>query len=143
FGYNSHPNLLWNLNLAPLGETLVSLVDGTFEPHFSPGFGASVSMYTDHPRPGKVIGIPEEAARNVYLYDGRAADGLLVTSGYSKDVAIALGFGYTIPTAWEACLAVARQVTFPGRAFRIDGAGTDFPSSPVRRYEALVAMGYV
>ena len=24
-----------------------------------------------------------------------------------------------------------------------DGAGTDYPSSPVRRYEALRAMGYI
>jgi len=58
-------------------------------------------------------------------------------------VLIATGFGYTIPTAWEAAFARAQAVKFPGRSFRIDGAGTDYPSSPVRRYEALQAMGYV
>jgi hypothetical protein len=34
-------------------------------------------------------------------------------------------------------------VKFPGRSYRIDGGGTDFPSSPLRRYEALQAMGYL
>jgi len=34
-------------------------------------------------------------------------------------------------------------VKFPGHAFRTDGAGTDYPSSPLRRYEALQAMGYL
>jgi phosphoribosylamine--glycine ligase len=143
FGYNAHPNLLWNLNLAPLGTTLASLLDGTFAPRFSPGFGASVSLYMDHPRPGKAVGVPAGAEGQLYWYDVYREDGLLLTAGYADNVAIAAGFGYTIPTAWEACLAVARGVTFPGRAFRIDGAGTDFPSSPLRRYEALVAMDYV
>ncbi|WP_148306186.1 hypothetical protein [Gemmatirosa kalamazoonensis] len=143
FGYNAHPNLLWNLNLDPLGTTLASLVDGTFAPRFSPGFGASVSLYMDHPRPGKAIGIPPGGESQLYLYDVYRENDLLLTAGYADNVAIAMGFGYTIPTAWEACLANARRVTFPGRAFRIDGAGTDFPTSPIRRYEALVAMGYV
>jgi hypothetical protein len=67
FGYNAHPNLLWNLNLAPLGETLASLVDGSFEPDFSPGFGASVSLYMDHPRPGKAIGRPAGMGRDLYF----------------------------------------------------------------------------
>jgi hypothetical protein len=58
-------------------------------------------------------------------------------------VLIATAFGYTIPAAWEAALANAWAVHFPGRSFRIDGAGTHCPSSPLRRYEALVAMGYI
>ena len=143
FGYNAHPNLFWNLNLAPLGTTLASLLDGSFAPSFSPGFGASVSLYMDHPRPGKAVGVPPGCEGQLYWYDVYREDGLLLTAGYADNLAIATGFGYTSPTAWEACLAVARGVTFPGRAFRIDGAGTDFPSSPIRRYEALVAMGYV
>jgi len=34
-------------------------------------------------------------------------------------------------------------VKFPGRSFRIDGGDTDYPTSPLRRYEALQAMGYL
>ena len=45
--------------------------------------------------------------------------------------------------AVESGIARARQVIFAGRSFRIDGAGTDYPSSPLRRYEALSAMRYL
>ena len=143
FGYNAHPNLLWNLNREPLGETLASLVDGTFRPNFSPGFGASCTMYMDHRASGKVIQFPASIGRNLYLYDVYRDGDLLLTAGYYDDVLIANGFGYTIPTAWEAALANAKAVKFPGRSFRIDGGDTNFPSSPLRRYEALQAMGYL
>lgn len=147
FGYNASATLLWTLNLAPLGETLAAAVDGTFTPNFSRGFGASVSMYMDHPRPGKGLLFPPELWPDLYVYDAYreegAEPGTLLTAGYADNVCVTMGFGYTIPTAWEAALAKARQVTFPGRCFRVDGEGTDYPSSPLRRYEALVAMGYV
>jgi phosphoribosylamine-glycine ligase len=143
FGYNAHPTLFWTLNRDPLGETFASLVDGTFRPNFAPGFGASCTMYMDHRLAGKVIQFPPAIARDLYFYDIYQSDELLFTAGYYDDVLIATAFGYTMQTAWEAALAKARAVKFPGRSFRIDGDGTDFPSSPVRRYEALRAMGYV
>lgn len=143
FGYNAHPNLLWTLNRDPLGDTLASLVEGTFTPNFAPGFGASCTMYMDHRAPGKVIQFPQTIARDLYLYDAHRDGELLLTSGYYDDVLIATGFGYTIPTAWEDVRAKANAVKFPGRSFRIDGGGTDYPSSPLRRYEALQAMGYL
>ncbi|HXT18338.1 MAG TPA: hypothetical protein VN706_22090 [Gemmatimonadaceae bacterium] len=143
FGYNAHPNLLWNLNRDPLGDTFASLVDGTFRPNFAPGFGASCSMYMDHRASGKVIQFPETIARDLYLYDAYREGDLLLTAGYYDDVLVANAFGYTIPTAWEAVVAKAHAVKFPGRSFRIDGGGTNFPSSPLRRYEALQAMGYL
>lgn len=144
FGYNSHPNLLWNLNRSPLGQTFASLVDGTFVPDFSPGFGASITLYMDHPEPGKAVSYPESVARNIYPIDVyRENDALLTAGYYGEALLLACAFGYTIPTAWDAALAVASVVNFPGRAYRIDGAGTDFRSSPLRRYEALAAMGYV
>jgi phosphoribosylamine-glycine ligase len=143
FGYNAHPNLLWNLNRDPLADTFASLIEGDFRPNFSPGFGASCTMYMDHRASGKVIQFPETIARDLYLYDAYRQHDLLLTAGYYDDVLIANGFGYTIPTAWEAVLAKARSVKFPGRSFRIDGGDTNFPSSPLRRYEALSAMGYL
>jgi phosphoribosylamine-glycine ligase len=143
FGYNAHPNLLWNLNRSPLGETFASLVDHTFEPNFAPGFGAACTMYMDHRASGKVVQFPPTIARDLYFYDVYREDDQLLTAGYYDDVLIANGFGYTIPTAWEAALAKAHAVKFPGRSFRIDGADTNYPSSPLRRYEALQAMGYI
>ena len=143
FGYNAHPTLFWTLNRDPLGETFASLVDGTFQPNFAPGFGASCTMYMDHRLAGKVIQFPSSIARDLYFYDIYQSDDLLFTSGYYDDVLIATAFGYTMQTAWEAAVAKARAVKFPGRSFRIDGGGTDFPSSPILRYEALRAMGYL
>ena len=144
FGYNAHPNLFWNLNRAPLGETFASLVDGTFRPDFAPGFGASVTMYMDHPSPGKAIHFPDTVASHLYFLDVYREEGQFLTAGYyGEAVLLACGFGYTLPTAWEAALDVAATVHFPGRSYRLDGAGTDYPSSPVRRYEALTAMGYL
>lgn len=142
FGYNAHPNLFWNLNRAPLGETFAALVNGTFTPDFAPGFGASVTLYMDHPAPGKVVQYPDAVARNIYPYDLYRSEDRLLTAGYYGDASLlACAFGYTIPTAWEAALDVAAKVRFAGRSYRVDGGGTDFPSSPVRRYEALTAMG--
>ncbi|HVX41253.1 MAG TPA: hypothetical protein VHB25_16920 [Gemmatimonadaceae bacterium] len=143
FGYNAHPNLLWNLNRDPLGDTFASMVDGTFTPNFAPGFGASCTMYMDHRAPGKVVQYPDAIARDLYFYDVYREGEPLLTAGYYDDVLIANAFGYTIPTAWEAVLETARAVKFPGRSFRIDGGGTEYPSSPLRRYEALLAMGYL
>jgi phosphoribosylamine-glycine ligase len=143
FGYNAHPNLFWTLNRKPLGETFAALVDGTLEPDFAPGFGATCSMYMDHPMPGKALFFPDSVRRSLYFMDVYQEADTLLTVGYNESVVIATGYGYTIETAWEDVIARAWQVRFPGRSFRTDGAGTDFPSSPVRRYEALRAMGYI
>lgn len=144
FGYNAHPNLFWTLNRDELGDTLASIADHTFTPNFSPGFGATCSMYMDHPATGKAVLFPEEAAHNLYFYDVyRDGAGDLLTAGYYDNVLIATAFGYTIETAWEAAYETARSVKFPGRSFRTDGAGTDYPSSPLRRYQALQAMGLI
>jgi phosphoribosylamine-glycine ligase len=143
FGYNAHPNLLWTLNRASLGQTFEALVDGSFEPDMSPGFGASCTLYMDHPAAGKVVRFPDSARPHLYLMDVYADRGALLTAGYNELVAIATGFGYTIPTAWDACISTAWQVIFPGRSFRVDGADTNYPASPLRRYEALKAMGYI
>ncbi len=143
FGYNAHPNLFWTLNRAPLGETFAALVRGDFVPDFAPGFGAACSMYMDHPAQGKAIIVPESVLPSLYLMDAYREGESLLTAGYNESVVIATGHGYTIPTAWEASLANAWQVKFPGRSFRVDGAGTDYPSSPIRRYEALKAMDYI
>jgi phosphoribosylamine-glycine ligase len=143
FGYNAHPNLFWNIAREPLGETLAGLIDGTFAPNVAPGFGASCTMYMDHPAPGKAIQFPSEVYPSLYFFDACKDGDIYLTAGYADAVLIVNAFGYTMPQAWEAALARAAQVRFPGRSYRLDGAGTDYPSSPVRRYEALQAMHYL
>lgn len=143
FGYNAHPNLFWTLNRDPLGEVFDTMLDRTFRPNFAPGFGAAISMYQDHRMAGSVIQYPDTVSRDIYPYDVQRVDDQLLTCGYYDDVLLACGYGYTMPTAWEAAMNVARAVKFPGRSFRTDGAGVDYPSSPLRRYEALQAMGWL
>ena len=145
-GYNAHPNLLFNLSRKPLGEVFASLADGTFAPDFAEGFGASVTMSTKESAPGGMgILIPEKHAKDVYLWDAWRKGEHLVTAGYDPagDVLCVLGHGYTLPTAWEAVAKRASEIRFPYRHWRSDGDQTNYPSSPLRRYEALKAMGYI
>lgn len=140
FGYNSHPNLLWTLNKDELGQTLADIIDGNFKPNFAPGFGASVRLYTDHPKMGKAIQFPEKLWRDIFLWDAYKEDDLIKTVGYDDSILIVTGYGYTIQTAWENLLSKAEKIKFPGVGYRTDGDRTDYPSSPVRRYEGLKAM---
>jgi hypothetical protein len=78
----------------------------------------------------------------VYLLDAYKDGDRILTSGYADAVLLVNAFGYTMAEAWESTLAHAAQIRFPGRSYRLDGAGTDYPSSPARRYEALAAMRY-
>ena len=104
----SHPNLLWNLNRAPLGETFAPLIEGTFTPDCAPGFGASITLYMDHAEPGKAVRYPETVGRNIYPIDVyREKDELLTAGYYGEALLLACAFGYTIPTAWDAALEVA------------------------------------
>jgi phosphoribosylamine-glycine ligase len=144
FGYNAHPNLFWNLNLTTLGDVFSSLVEGRFRPQFSGGFGASVTMSTkENPSAGKLIQFPEKLWKDIYWWDAWKRGDHLLTAGYDRDVLILTAYGYTIPTAWESLMRRAAQIRFPFRHYRTDGDSTDFPSSPVRRYEALKAMSYI
>lgn len=143
FGYNSHPNLFWNLNLDPLGDTLASLVDGTFKPHFSKGFGASVSLYTDHPRTGKAIQFPDKMLNSLFLWDVYKEGDLYLTAGFDNSVLVVTAFGYTIQTAWENLMEKAKKIKYPGISYRTDGDKTCYPTSPIRRFQALETMDYL
>ena len=143
FGYNAHPNLLWNVNRTPLGETFASLVDGSFRPNMKGGFGAACTMYMDHPEAGKVIQYPSAVAPHLYFMDVYKEGEALLTAGYNELVLFVNGHGDTITSAWDECIRRTWQVRFPGRAFRVDGAARDYPSSPIVRYEQLVELGFL
>lgn len=146
FGYNAHPNLLFNLARRGVGETLASLIDHSFKPLFSGGFGATVTMSTiANPTGGKAIQFPEKLERDIFFWDAYKKNDRYYTAGYDREgyVLIVTGYGYTMPTAWENVMKKAEQIKFPYRQYRPDGDGVNFPSSPIRRYEALRAMGYI
>ncbi|HTM13098.1 MAG TPA: hypothetical protein VL127_09300 [Bryobacteraceae bacterium] len=145
-GYNAHPNLFWNLAKSGVGETFAALVDGGFEPNFAEGFGASVTMSTkENSPPDKPIQFPSKLERDLYFYDVYRRDDLYLTAGSDRngDVLLVTGYGFTMPTAWEAVMKKASEIKFPYRYYRPDGDQTNFPSSPIRRYEALKGMGYI
>ena len=146
FGYNAHVNLLFNLSRNGIGEVLANLTDGALVPNFSGGFGATVTMSTrEHPTGGKAIQFPPKLWKDIYFWDVFKKGELYLTAGYDVDgyVLIVNGYGYTMPTAWENVMHKAEQIKFPYRAYRTDGDKTNYPTSPIRRYEALRAMGYV
>jgi phosphoribosylamine-glycine ligase len=146
FGYNSHANLFYSLSLDGVGEVLASLVDRRFTPHFAEGFGASVLMSTKEGAPGgKVIQFPEKLLKDIYFWDAYKKGERYYTAGYDAcgDVLLVTGSGYTMPTAWETVMKKAAEIRFPYRHYRPDGDQTNYPSSPIRRYEALKAMGYI
>ncbi len=145
-GYNAHPNLFWNLAKSGTGDILASLLNQNFTPDFAEGFGASVTMSTkESARPGEPVVFPEKIAKDLYLYDVYRRDDLYLTAGYDPngDVLLVNAYGFTMPTAWEAVIKKAAEVRFPYRHYRPDGDQTNYSSSPIRRYEALKAMGYI
>lgn len=146
FGYNAHVNLLYNLSRNGVGEVLAGLVDGTLRPEFSGGFGATVTMSTrQNAAGGKAIQFPAKLWKDIFFWDVYKKSDLYLTAGYDVDgyVLIVNGYGYTMPNAWENVMKKAAQIKFPYRAYRTDGDKTNYPTSPIRRYEALRAMGYV
>jgi phosphoribosylamine-glycine ligase len=143
FGYNSHPNLLWNLNRDPLAETLVGLVDGTFEPHFTSDIGASVRLYVDHPASGKLIRFPKEYDSHLYMWDVYRDGDRLLTAGYSSDVMIVTAAGADLERAWQELMVRAEAVKFQHKSYRCDGTGTDYPSSPIVRLGHLRTHGFI
>ena len=146
FGYAAHPNLFHNLALCDMGTILANLVDGRFEPCFSGGFGAAITMTTlEGHSAGKVVQFPKRFEKDIYWWDVYSRNGHFYIAGYDHegDVLIVNGYGYTIPTAWESAVGKAHRIRFPYRQYRTDGAETNFPTSPLRRYEALKAMGYI
>jgi phosphoribosylamine-glycine ligase len=146
FGYNAHPNLFWTLSRRGMGEVIASLVDGRFTPDFAEGFGASLLMSTKEGAPGgHAIQFPEKLRRDLYFWDVAKAGDRYVTAGYDADgyVLLVNAHGFTMEAAWESVLEKAAQIRFPYRHYRADGDQTNYPSSPIRRYEALHAMGFL
>jgi len=145
FGYNSHPNLLMALAKDSFSDIYTSFIDGkidNFYDHFKYGFGASVSLYINHPRTGLPIYVPEDKENKFYHYDSFKKGNRYFTAGYYNQVGIALGHAYTMEEAAEEALDVANKVNFPDKGFRNDMALKNYPNAPINRYNALNAMRY-
>lgn len=144
FGYNSHPNLFWNLALSPIGEILSDFIDGKIEDfyrHFNYGFGASVTLYIDHPREGLPFKKQEHFHGHFYHFDTyENEDDEYFLAGYANEVGIVMGYGYTIEEAGRDALRNGDKIFYPMHAMRTDICGREYNSSPANRYDALEAM---
>lgn len=149
FPYSAAPNLFLSLGLDGVGDILGAFVDGqtkNFEEHFRDGFGVSVNLSLDHPRPGLPITIQEWAKDRFYSYDLYKDGEELLLAGYSPDVGVFCAADYTIEQAAETCLTqlyAKEAISFPDCAYRTDLGRTDYANAPIRRYQALQSMKLV
>jgi phosphoribosylamine-glycine ligase len=149
FGYNEHPNLFWNLCIPDFSEVLSQMVDepkGNFYENFRKGFGASILLYIDHSKSGFPLFVAKETYKNFYSFDSykdetceEETDYRL--AGYDIALGIVTGFGYTIKDAAKHALDNALKINYPFCAYREDLDDVNYHSSPIKRYEALSAMG--
>lgn len=149
FGYSSHPNTFINLALDGFGNIMADWMDGKVAKmgeKFRKGYGASISLFIDHERPGLPLYLDKHHDHHFYPYDGYKDGEDLLLAGYSNEVGIFMDFDYTIQGAAEACLHKLyynEAVSFPDMDFRKDLGGKDYHNAPNRRHEALRRMGYI
>jgi hypothetical protein len=150
FGYNAHPNMFLALARDTFANIIADWVDGKVEDipgRFSGEVGCSLTLLIDHPRQGLPIHIDPEYAKKVYLFDGyMPASGELAMTGYSDEIAIAVGSGKDIEAAWkDVSEAVAQDevVSFPDIKYRFDLASTNYFNSPLLRYNELKKRGLI
>lgn len=145
FGYNAHPSLLFSVAKNPVGQILADFIDGKINDiydNFRFGFSASITLYTDDPKPDVPLFIDEKANEHFYLYDGYKKDDQLFLTGYCPEIGVISAHGYTIKEAAENVLEMAKNVRFPLRGMRSDIDKNDYGSAPQGRHDALEAMDY-
>lgn len=142
FGYNAHPNFFNTISEKTALQSVADMLDGIML-KTKKGFGASITLVSDKERTGLPIFVPESIQDSFYLFDGykeSKSDDQFVMGGFGSEIAIVTAHNYTIPTAFQDAIMKAWGVQFRDQDFRTDGDKTDFPTSPIRRYEALIAL---
>jgi hypothetical protein len=152
FGYNAHPTLFRSLLIAPFGETLAQMIDSpmpsdAFYEKFRKGFGASIRMYCDHTKLGWPLYVSKDVAKMFYHFEAYQDETCLDPeqdyrlAGFGNDVGIICAHGWTVQDAGKKALENALKINFPICAYREDLDEANYPSSPIKRYEAIRSMG--
>jgi phosphoribosylamine-glycine ligase len=151
-GYNADPMLFNSLLISPFGDTLAAMIDGKtdkFYDRFRKGFGSSIRMYLDHEKMGLPLYVSKEVTKLWYDFEAYQDETCedpefdFRLAGFGQDVGIICGHGWTMKDAGKSALDNALKVNFPICAHRNDLDETDYPSSPIKRYEALCALGLI
>ena len=146
-GYNAHVTFFATIGKKTYLQSVADLIDGEIV-EGKKGFGASITLFTDREKIGIPIHVHKPVIPFFHLFDGykdgtEEHPGDYQMGGYGAEIAIVSGHGYTIPTAFQEAMHNACQVKFVNKDNRTDADKTDFPTSPIRRYEALEAMGMI
>ena len=148
-GLALHPNLFINLALDGFGSIMADWMDGKVEDipnRFRKGFGASITVMSEHPREGLPLHINPEYLKKFFPYDGYKEKEDLLLTGYSGEVGVYCDFDYTAEAAAENCLHKLfynEAVSFPDMAFRTDLGQHNYAGAPAKRYESLRRMGLI
>jgi phosphoribosylamine-glycine ligase len=150
YGFSAHPTLFFPLLIAPLGETFAAMIDGkteNFYDRFRKGFAAGVLMYIDNPRSGYPLHVSKDVSPNFYHYECCSDSEIedpeqdFYLAGFGQEVGVVFGHNYSLVDAAKKALANALLINYPACAYREDLDQMDFPSSPIKRHEALDALG--
>jgi phosphoribosylamine-glycine ligase len=151
FGYDAHANLFLNLLITPFGECLANMIDGKlagFYDRFRKGFGAAIRMYLDNIRTGFPLYVSKDVEHKFFHYEAYQEDVEhpetdFQLSGYGYEIGIICGHGWTLKDAAKSALDNALKVNFPLCSYREDLDEENYPSSPIKRWNALNAMGLI
>jgi len=146
FGYSAHPNLFTTLAMDGFGDLIADLIDGKtakYADRFRGGFGASVNLGMEHLRSGWPMLIADAAETHYFPYDLYKEGDQFLLSGYSKDVGVVAAHGYTMQDAIESVHTILerKQIWYPDMGYRTDLGERNYTNAPIKRYEALAAMG--
>lgn len=140
-GFNSHPNLFYNLMSHTFLQCAADLQSGTFVPKVKDGFGASLTIFTEHYNQGLPVYVPESLNNKFYLFDGYIEDDKLKMAGLDHEIGIAMAHEYSIEVALKNVVENAEKIIIPNRYARWDAfLNKDVPSGPKRRWEALNSL---
>jgi phosphoribosylamine-glycine ligase len=143
-GYNAHPNYFMNISNKDYLNTIADMIDGTYELDVRSGWGASVTVYTDHPAKG--IPIMPEVKDGYFLFDGMQGKKSIVQTGHesgSNEIVIVGGYGDSIAEALENAYENVTKLNIVKSDYRSDGLLTDYNSSPIKRYKDLKKEGLI
>ena len=142
-GYNAHPNYFMNVSNKSYLDTIADMIDGIYEPDVKKTWGASVTMYTDHPAKGIPISFPDNIKDKIFLFDGMQGKKCIIETGISNELVVVGGEGSSIKKALMDAYENVSLVNIIKGDYRSDGLETGYNSSIESRWKDLEKAGLV
>ena len=136
-GYNAHVNYFMNVSNKDYLNTMADMREGKYKPDVKKGWGASVTLYCDHPAKDIPVMIDDSVLNKVALFDGMKKGKTIVQTGDSNEIAIVGGYGNTIERAMMNAYDNVEKVLCAKSDYRSDGLKDNFNSSLIMRGKAI------